>query len=502
MTQVVFKKGHNRVVWPQVVSPILVFLLAILSRSGAQAQTFTTLVNFDGTNGRNPQYMSLAQGTDGIFYGTTSGGGSFSNGNVFKVTSSGVVTSLYSFCLQANCTDGFYPYGSLVQGMDGNFYGTTSSGGAYSYGTVFRVTPGGTLTTIHSFNFTDGYYPAGGLVQFNGSFYGTTSAGGAHNGGTVFKITSAGVLTTLYNFCSQAGCADGSGAGYGLVQATNGNFYGTTAGGGTGDCSSLSLGNCGTIFKITPGGTLTTLHSFVLSDGAFPWAPLIQATNGNLYGTTQFGGTTGGPCGASGCGTVFKITTQGTLTTMHLFGYADGAQSAAALVQATDGNFYGTTQYGGIGTCTIGGLGGCGTIFKITSTGTFTTLHTFDASDGGNPTAGLAQMTNGVLYGSTYDSGSTSCAGGCGTLFSLTMGLAPFVETRPTSGKVGASVIILGTNLSGTTSVSFNGTAATFTMVSSSEIKTSVPVGATTGRVKVTTPQRTFSSNVAFRVTP
>jgi uncharacterized repeat protein (TIGR03803 family) len=303
----------------------------------------------------------LVQATDGNFYGTTAGGGASSNcpgpyvsgcGTVFKITPSGTLTTVSSF----NYTDGSSPWAGLVQATDGSFYGTTQWGGAYGVGTVFKVTPGGTLTTLHAFNGYDGDSPLGGLVQAtDGNFYGTTEGGGANGSGTVFRITPSGTPTTLYSFCSQTSCADGSGPYAGLVQASDGNFYGTTGTGG-------AFGNYGTIFKITPSGTLTTLYSFCAqngcADGEYPGAELVQATDGNLYGTTQSGGTSQN-CDSYGCGTVFKITPSGTLTTLHSFNYADGGYPYAGLVQARDGNFYGTTFKGG--------ADGYGTIFRLTS---------------------------------------------------------------------------------------------------------------------------------------
>jgi len=332
-----------------------------------------------------------------------------------------------------------------------------------------------TFTTLHSFDLTDGGNTYAGLVQAtDGNLYGTTVGGGAKGDGTVFKITPSGTLMTLYSFCSKSGCTDGYFPA-GLVQATNGNFYGTTAGGH------------GTVFKVTPSGTLTTLHSFNGTDGSSPRAGLVQATDGNFYGTTYSGG-------AKNIGTVFKITPSGTLTTLHSFDLTDGESPVAALIQSTDGNLYGTTP--------PGGAHGDGTVFKITTSGTLTTLYSFcsklGCTDGANPEAALVQDTNGTFYGTTRSGGAHAY----GTVFSLSAGLGPFVETQPTSGKVGAAVKILGTNLTGATSVTFNGTAAVFTVVSSSEIMTIVPAGATTGKVKVVTPHGTLSSNVPFRVLP
>src|SRR6202521_5902280 len=268
------------------------FLLCAAMATASPAQTFKTLVNFDGTNGATPVYTSLIQGTDGDFYGTTIGGGPNNAGTVFKITPGGTLTTLHTF----DGTDGVGPVGAMVQGTNGNFYGTTPNGGANGNGTVFKITPGGTLTTLHSFGTTDGSFPNCALVQAaNGRFYGTTYQGGNNatcgfgNGcGTVFKITPGGTLTTLHIFDS----TDGANPIAGLVQATDGNFYGTTYAGGASDW--------GTVFKITSGGTLTTLHSFDLSDGAQPYGPLGQATNGQFYGTTPNGG-------ANNDGTLFGL---------------------------------------------------------------------------------------------------------------------------------------------------------------------------------------------------
>jgi uncharacterized repeat protein (TIGR03803 family) len=369
------------------------------------------------------------------------------------------------------------------------------------------------LTTLHSFHFTDGSFPLAGLIQgTDGNSYGTTEFGGAKSCvdesgtdlgcGTIFKITPSGTLTTLRSFDG----SDGS-LPMGLVQGTDGNFYGTTnEGGADGACNDYFNG-CGTVFKITPRGTFTTLHSFVYPiEGSLPIAGLIQGTDGNFYGTTPFAGANQDNCGGE-CGTVFKITPTGTLTVLYGFcpqtGCTDGFSPTPALVQANDGNFYGTTGGGGANqACNDGN--GCGTVFKITPSGTLTTLYSFDNRDGRDPNA-LIQDTSGTLYGTTASRASTSgkyhrCSGVCGTVFSLSVDLGPFVEARPGSGKVGAAVKILGINLTGATSVNFNGTLAKFTVVSSSEITTTLPSGATTGEVKVVAPSGTLSGNVSFRV--
>ena len=450
------------------------------------AQTFTTLHSFDGTDGRLSS-AGLVQATNGNLYGTTYYGGAKNSGEVFEITTGGTPTTLYNFCSKSGCTDGEYTYATPVQGTDGNFYGTTYLGGSKKLGTVFKITSSGTQTTLHTFGGSDGSQPLAGLVQgTNGDFYGTTYMGGSEGKGEVFKITASGALTTVHSFCSQSGCTDGENPFAGLIQGIDGNLYGTTFGGGTAK-------GFGTVFKITPSGALTTLHSFCTQsgcpDGQFPQTGLVRATNGSLYGTTVSGG-------AYGDGTIFKITTSGRLTTLYNVcsqsGCPDGNYLIVGLIQATDGNLYGIMD--------VGGANGAGTIFKITLSGTLTTLYNFCSQsgcpDGQYPVGGLVQATDGNLYGTTDDGG----ANGEGTVFSLSVGLGPFVETEPTAAKVGATVKILGTDLTGATSVNFNGKAATFTVVSSSEITTTVPAGATTGDVQVVTLGGTLLSNVSFRV--
>ncbi|HLY18438.1 MAG TPA: choice-of-anchor tandem repeat GloVer-containing protein [Bryobacteraceae bacterium] len=467
-------------------------VLCAMAATSLSAQTFTALFGFDGANGKFPQSV-LKQATDGDFYGTAQQGGAHGYGTVFKITSGGTLTTLYSFCARSGCTDGEYPLG-LIQATNGNFYGTTVNGGAHSHGTVFKITPSGRLTTLYSFcvqsGCTDGSFPQAGLVQAtNGNFYGTTYGGGAYGYGTVFKISPTGALATLYSFCAQSGCADGEYTFAGLIQATDGNFYGTTYQGGA--------YGYGTVFKITASGALETLYSFCAqtgcADGEYAHAGLVQATNGDFYGTTQGGG------GNGNYGTVFKITPGGALETLYSFcaqsGCPDGMVLDGGLLQATDGDFYGAAA--------SGGPNGSGTVFKISAGGTLATQYSFCAqsgcADGATPLAGLFQATNGNFYGTTVSGGAHG--DNDGTLFSLSVGLGPFVKTVTTSGKVGATVEILGTDLTGATSVTFNGAAASFTVVSSSEITATVPAGASTGNVQVVTPGGTLTSNVRFRVT-
>jgi uncharacterized repeat protein (TIGR03803 family) len=463
----------------QLLCGVLLFLAT--SALASPAQTFTSLASFNGTDGAYPYYVYLVQGTDGNFYGTASSAGANNEGTFFKVTTAGKLTPLYNFCSLTSCADGSEPAAGLVLASNGAFYGTTVYGGANGQGAVYKITPAGKLSTLHSFNGTDGAYPYVGLIQAaNGNLYGTTSGGGTDNLGTIFEITPGGKLSSLHSFSG----ADGQYPDGRLVQGTNGNFYGMTYEGGA--------NSGGTVFQITTGGKLTTLYSFTGgADGAGPVGALIQASNGKFYGTTSAGGAHSG-------GTVFEMAPGGTASTLYSFcklsSCADGETPWAGLIQATDGNLYGTTS--------AGGANGGGTIFRITTAGTLTTLYSFcsqsGCTDGDSPYEGLLQATNGDLYGTTYYGGTDND----GTIYSSSVGLGPFVQTVTTSGKVGAAVIILGNNLTGTTNVSFNGTTATFTVASGTEIKTTVPAGATTGTVEVTTPKGTLKSNVIFRVTP
>jgi uncharacterized repeat protein (TIGR03803 family) len=282
-----------------------------------------------------------------------------------------VFTSLNSF---QTSTTGAYPYAGLVQARDGNFYGTTYSGGTNGgYGTVFKLRANGALTSLHSFGLKDGADTYAGLVQgSDGNLYGTTTFGGTNGDyGTVFKISTNGALTSLYSF---TGGNDGSGPYAWLVQGSDGNFYSTTYSGGTSGAGSAGYG---TVFKISATGVLNTLYSFTDgSDSGNPQLGLVQGSDGNFYGTTEGG--------ISGNGTVFKISTNGVLHTLHSFtGGRDGA-GPAGLVQGSDGYFYGTTYSGG--NTNLNYPYGYGTVFRISATGVLNTLYFFTGGNaGGNP---------------------------------------------------------------------------------------------------------------------
>jgi uncharacterized repeat protein (TIGR03803 family) len=491
-----------------------VLVACLFCATPLSAQTITRLHSFSGPDGADPT-AGLVQTTDGNLYGTTNSGGPYNDNNVcypkdigcgtiFRMTPSGTLTTVYSFCAQSNCSDGANPQAGLVQAGDGNLYGTTYAGGAVGGGTVFRISLSGELTTIYNFcsqpACEDGAYPVSGLIQArDGELYGTAEQGGfdAANSpcdvsffgcGTVFKITLTGTMATLYTFCSQPSCVDGANPAGGLIQAADGNFYGTTIGGGSAGnvCDgNFQLPGCGTVFRLSAAGALTTLYSFCsqtnCADGTAPRASLVQASDGDFYGTTWQGGDNS-QCPSPGCGTVFLITPTGTLTTLHRFtGQSDGGNPQAPLIQATDGSFYGTTA--------------ADTVFKITPKGSVTT-YPLTETNGLDPEAAVVQDTLGSFYG-------TASAGGTdedGTVFALSVGLRTFVETQPTSARVGQPVNILGTALTGATSVTFNGTAAAFTVVSPSLIRATVPEGATTGSVQVVTGHGTLTSNVPFHV--
>jgi uncharacterized repeat protein (TIGR03803 family) len=395
----------------------MALLICLALSAHSHAQTFTSLLSFNEANGDNP-YGTLVQGANGNFYGTTSSDFGSGYGTIFEITAEGALTTLYSFCSLPNCADGSYPVSGLTLARDGNFYGLTNNGGSHGDGTFFRITPEGTLTTLYSFCSemlcADGYGPVDALIQAaNGNFYGATAYGGATGYGTLFEMSPVGRLTTLYNFCSKTNCIDGSLPFGTLLQLKNGTFYGTTYLGG-------ANGDFGTIFKMS-GGKFTTIYSFCAktncSDGFGPYGGLVLGKSGNFYGTTGYGGTVPTACNGQGCGTIFQLTRSNQLITLHNFcssaSCVDGELPTSALISASNGNLYGTTAYGGTH-CISGGTSGCGTIFGITPTGSFTVLHSFDSTDGYDPQTSLLQASDGTLYGTTISGGSFSW----GTIFS------------------------------------------------------------------------------------
>jgi uncharacterized repeat protein (TIGR03803 family) len=451
----------------------LAFFLTLVSSAGAQV---TLLYSF-GTHAGDPAHPNnpgaIVQGRDGNLYSTSNAGGTDNAGTVFKVTPAGQVSVLYSF----DGVTGALPSSGLTLGTDGNFYGTTYENGPSNYGTVFKITPKGKFTLLHGFGLSDGSFPWGAPVEgTDGAFYGTTETGGSADCGTVYRVTAGGTFQTLYNFDGTHGCQPLAP----LVLGNDGNFYGTTL-----ILTGGNNPNLGAIFKITPAGAITLLHSFDGTHGAGPYTPLMQASDGNFYGTTYNGGQ-------YGYGVVFEVSPTGIFTDLDDFDpYTDGGNALSALVQGTNGILYGTTV--------AGGAFNAGTIYSIPlGGGGLNVLYNFDGTTSPAAEAALTQHTNGIFYGDTTWGGSDSL----GTFYSFNVGLSPFVRLVTTSAKIGKTVEILGQGFTGATAVSFNGTAATFHVVANTYLTALVPTGATNGFVTVTTPGGVLASNQMFRVIP
>jgi uncharacterized repeat protein (TIGR03803 family) len=450
----------------------LAFFLMLVSSAGAQV---TLLYNF-GTHTGDPAHPNfpgfIVQGRDGNLYSTSNDGGTDNAGTVFKVTPAGQVSVLYSF----DGVTGAFPSSGLTLGTDGNFYGTTFENGPLNYGTVFKITPKGKLTVLHAFDNSDGSTPWAAPVEgTDGAFYGTTEDGGSANCGTVYRVTAAGKFKTLYNFDGTYGCQPLAP----LVLGNDGNFYGTALG-----LTGVNP-NWGAIFKVTSAGAITLLHGFDSTHGAEPYAPLMQASDGNFYGTTSGGGNYNN-------GVVFEMSPAGAFTDLFDFNpNTDGAGPFAALVQGTNGILYGTTVYGG--------TFNSGTIYSIPlGSGGLSILYSFDGTSARAPGTPLTQYTKGSFYGDCAWGGSDDL----GTFYSLNAGLGPFVRLVTTTAKVGKTVQILGQGFIGTTAVSFNGTAAAYHVVSNTYLTAHVPNGATSGFVTVATPGGVVESNQVFRVIP
>jgi len=465
------------------------FSLLIMLPMALSAQTFTTIVNFDSSNAAPGG--ALVKGADGDFYGTAKNGGERGRGAVFSLNTAGTLTGLSNFYGK----NGKTPTG-LILGDDGNFYGTTYYGGLSGGGTIFKMDPQGYLTSLYSFEGVA--YPSSQLIQgADGDFYGTTvNGGGSSAPGTVFKITPDGALTTIYTFCSRSNCIDGRMPFGPLAQGPDGSFYGTTDSGGAREFY-------GTIFTLTPNGNLLTLHNFCsqpkCADG-YQGNGLLLASDGSFYGTTSLGGSyTSRPCQRNGCGTIFKIDPDGTFTVLHTFcteaGCPDGNQPGH-LIQGTDGNFYGTTSLGGANSSCPNSANGCGTVYQLTPSGQLTALHSFGGSDGMDAGLELLQDTDGSFYGMTGAGGEY----GYGTVFQFSMGLNPFVHMVRSFGEIGQTGAILGQSLTGANAVFVNGIPADFTVVSDTLIEATIPAGATSGYVTITTPGGTLVSDAILHV--
>lgn len=437
------------------------FLLLVLAlRAPAlTAQTYSDLYEFG--DGCCPSYTSMmAQGRDGNLYGITPSGGTSNVGVIFKIGPSGGYTVLHDF----DTVHGSTPIGGLTLGLDGNLYGTTEEGGANGFGNIFRITPAGAFTVLYSFKGSaDGGLPVSPLtLAGDGNFYGTSYPAVA------YRVTPAGVFTVIATIPTTT---------YGaLLQASDGNFYGTTEFGGT--------FSAGTIYQIA-GNKVTILYNFDGPHGSFPTGGVVQGADGYLYGTTTAGGN-------SNAGVIYKISTAGDLTVVMNFDsrqYLPGYQAYAGLVAGADGNLYGATIWGG--------LNGVGTIFQLTTNGGYSVLYNFDAPTGSGAYATPMQHSSGKLFGMTKRGGVP----GNGVVYSLDDGLTPFAALLFNRGLVGTAVGILGHGFAQATGVEFNGTPASFHVISDSYMTATVPSGET-GFVTVETSSGNLTSNKVFWVTP
>ena len=437
-------------------------LFFVLCSGTLRAQDYLDIYSFPGfPGGCCPQYPSvMAQGRDGNLYGITTTGGLNNLGTIFKITPTGTLTTLFNF----DTTHGSTPIGGLVLGLDGNLYGTAERGGAHGFGNIFRITPAGALTVIYDFTGgTDGGLPVAALmIGSDGNFYGTSHPGIA------FRITSGGVFTPIASIPTDT---------YGpLALASNGSYYGVTEFGGT--------NTDGTIYRIT-GTTSTTLYNFDGPHGAFPIGGLVVGSDGNLYGTTTAGG-------ANNDGVIFRITPAGAYTILVNFDHTQpllGYQAYAGLIAGSDGNLYGATIWGG--------TYGDGVIFQMTTAGAYSVLTSFDAPGGDGAYATPMQHSSGSIFGLTSRGGAVSN----GVVYRFDTGLTPFVSLTNPVGLVGKPLGILGNGFTSTSSVTFNGTPASFHVLSTHFLTATVPSGET-GFVTVTTSSGTLISNKVFRVTP
>ncbi len=471
----------------QFILVLLTLVLAFTLTQSAQAQTLTTVATFNGADGYGP-LASVVQATDGNFYGTTSSGGDiFQEGTFFRVTLGGKLTDLYNFCSDPQCPDGAFLSSAPILASDGNLYGVTGGGGnSNDAGTVYRMTLGGKLTTVYAFcpalPCTDGEGPTGLVQGSGGNFFGTTSVAPNSEGtygGTIFSMSPKGEIKTLHTFCSRANCMDGDFSMFPPILGSDGNLYGVTYFGGN--------QQGGLLWELTAAGAYKVLYNFCGKSGVCKSAnpfTVVRDFNGNFFGTTAFGG-------ANNSGVVFEITANGQYIDLHDFDNRNGPTwPYTGLTLANDGNLYGVSG---------GGVENGGFIFEITLTdGSFKNLYIFNGpGDASEPPGPLVQGTDGDFYGTTtYGPGNAD-----GMVFRLSNGLNPLVETVPAAGKVGKRILILGNNLTGTTSVTFNGVPAEFTVEKDTFIRATVPSGASTGTVSVVTPTGTLNSNPQFVVT-
>jgi uncharacterized repeat protein (TIGR03803 family) len=469
--------------WPQVA--IIVAAVFLLASAATAQYTPVGLYQYPNTDNNTSGITNdsfLAQGPDGALYDADWSNGNYNSGSVYTISLTGDFALLYSFCAEGgSClATGSNPEGGVTLGSDGNFYGTTYGGGANNYGTVFKITPAGKLTTLYSFvgAYADGNNPTYPVFQAsNGDFYGVASSGGEYDNGTFFKITSSGSYTNLASFhCSVDGCTPNL-----PVQGTDGNFYGTTHNGGP------NSGCCGTVYKSTAAGNITVLYTFPGGEGS-PVGQLVEGSDGNFWGVTN-----GVPFISAG--ELFKVSPSGDFTVVHTFsGVGDAGVPVSGLIDGSDGNLYGVTN--------AGGSANVGAIYNVNpSTGDETVLYSFCSTPscpgGYGPGPVLLQDTNGTFYGNTEGSSD-----GGSWFFSFDTGLGPFVRTLTQSGEVGAIVTFLGQGFTGATAVEFGGVEAQFKVVSGTELEAAVPAAGATGPVSVVTPGGKLTALRNFKVLP
>lgn len=392
--------------WFRRHSALLLFITVfpiLALHSAAQAQTFSDKVIYSFTgeaDGNEPLFSGVVRDKAGTFYGTTYAGGAFNYGTAFKVDASGNETVLHSF---GEGNDGRNPYASVAMGPAGRVFGTAPEGGIKNpqcqkgCGIVFEIEPDGKEKVLHSFTGgTDGGFPSGVIRDSDGNLYGTTEIGGVSGSGTIFKVDASGTETVLYSF---AGQPDAQYPEASLIRDEAGNFYGTTVAGGA--------YGLGTVFRLDASGHETVLYSFAgafKSDGQGPDTALLRAPNGDLYGTTFQGG--------AGIGTVFKVDASGNETILHAFGSIqnDGAYPESPLISDSRGNLYGTTIQGG----TVGIPGGI--VFQISAQGAYSVVYDFGGkADGSAPAGPLVHGSDGSFFGTTSSGG----AAGLGTVYQL-----------------------------------------------------------------------------------
>ncbi len=405
-------------------------------------------------------------------------------GNLINTTNgscqSGMIETAFEIGFQgANFTvlqnfGAMMPSGGLTLGTDQRFHGVTMDGGSRNHGTVYRLSTAPSIVYEHDFEGgADGGYPWSEPIQSStGDWYGTTAGASSMFAGTVYKIDTSDRYSVLHVFST----TDGRGPVAALVEGSDSNFYGTTVSGGA--------NGKGVFFRISPTGDFQVLYNFDGTHGSGSAAPLIQASDGNFYGVSSEGGSLNQ-------GVVYKLTPDDAFSVFYDFSAtaAQGNDPQGGLVEATDGNFYGTLVWGG--------AGGVGSIYRLTPAGVFTDIHDFYTATGANPQSTLLQHTTGKLYGTTANGGANND----GVIFEYDPGLAPFVTFLPVYGQVGATVDILGEYFAeGVTTVYFNGVPAQNPKIASTYIEATVPDGATTGYITVTSTKGTLKSNKPFVV--